>query len=218
MISVFDSNKDANNRCFEIEEGTEFPAKTATFTYDGEFVMPQNNQPDPLVVALYPYQEDAYCDFFYYDRNYITGLNIPVEQQAVAGAFDSDATFALATGRQSTKEELLFNNLYSLLKVSLVEEGINKVTVTLAEGEYLAGEAKVQLAVDPNDGDPIFTGGVLSASGSNSVSLVCEDGFEVGKNYYIAIAPVTYTSISVALDDKVVKTSTNGKTLVANNI
>jgi len=218
MISVFDSNKGANNRCFEIEEGTEFPAKTATFTYDGEFVMPQNNQPDPLVVALYPYQEAAYCDFFYYDRNYITGLNIPVEQQAVAGAFDSDATFALATGRQSTKEELLFNNLYSLLKVSLVEEGIKKITVTLAEGEYLAGEAKVQLAVDPNDGDPVFTGGVLSASGSNSVSLVCEDGFEVGKNYYIAIAPVTYTSISVALDDKVVKTSTNGKTLVANNI
>ena len=136
-ISVFDSKKEANNRCFKIvEEGVDFSQdqKTATFGSDEEFTWPQNNQEDPLIVSLYPYQPDAYCDFFYYDRNYITGLNIPVEQTAVAGGFDSSATFALATGKYSTKDDLKFTNLYSLLKVSVVEENVK--TITANETQY----------------------------------------------------------------------------------
>ena len=96
QISVFDANKAGNNRCFEIDEITK-EGMTATFSYEGEFVK-DNTQPDPTVVALYPYQANAYCDFFYYDRNYITGLNFPAEQTAVAGGFDPKAGFALGLG------------------------------------------------------------------------------------------------------------------------
>ena len=77
MISVFDANKGANNRCFNIDNLSD-DAMTATFSYEGEFVM-DKTQEDPTVVALHPYQEGAYCDFFYYDRNYITGINFPAE-------------------------------------------------------------------------------------------------------------------------------------------
>ncbi len=217
VISVFDSKKEDNNRRFEINESS-FPAITATFSCTEEFTMPQNDQPDPLVVALYPYQENAYCDFFYYDRNYITGITIPVEQTAAEGGFDNTATFALATGKLSTKDELTFNNLYSLLKITLAEDGVKKVTVSVGEGEYIAGAAKVQLNLVEG---PAFDGGTLSAvadGGSQSVSLVCEEGFATDKTYYLAVAPGTYSTITVALDDVVVKTIDTEKTLAPNTI
>ena len=223
QISVFDSNKERNNRKFSVvTENVEFPAKQATFALDPaeEFVWPQNDQPDPLIVALYPYQENAYCDFFYYDRNYITGLNIPVEQKGVKGAFDPTATFALATGKYSTKDELQFTNLYSLLRITLKEEGVTAVKVTV-EGGKIAGKAKIQLNLAEG---PVFDGGTLAATdeGSNSVTLVCEEGFEPNEKYYIAVAPVTYTNIKVdILKGETwtnVKNTESSKQLEANHI
>ena len=218
QISVFDSNHEDNNRCFTIDEGTELPAATATFMCEEEFTWPQNDQPDPLVVALYPYQENAYCDFFFSDRNYITGVTIPTEQTAVAGGFDRAATLALATGQYSTRDNLVFSNLYSLLRITLTEADVKRITVTVGDGEYIAGEAKVQLKLV--DG-PLFDGGTLSAvadGGSQSVSLVCEEGFATDKTYYLAVAPGTYSTITVALDDVVVKTIDTEKTLAPNTI
>lgn len=232
QISVFDSNKkesdtdEGNNRCFSIDEtATTFEdgkAASATFKYDGEFVWPQNDQPDPLVVALYPYQENAYCDFFYYDRNYITGLNIPVQQVALEGGFDANATFALATSKYSESDNLIFTNLYSLLRITINEDDVKEVKVSV-EGGKIAGEAKVQLNLEMEDENtPVFNGGTLSATenGANTVTLTCEDGFVAGKDYYIAIAPVTYTNIKVYLDDVLVKDTTpeGGKTLEANTV
>ena len=222
QISVFDANKEGNNRCFAIDKLSE-DAKTATFSYEGEFVKDQSGMADPTVVALYPYQENAYCDFFYYDRNYITGINFPAEQTAVAGSFDSKAAFALGLGTMNTME-LGFQNLYSLLKFTVTKAGVKKVAVTFGgENAYVAGDAKIQMTLNTEKiggSEPVFESPVLSIveNGSNTVTLSCEKGFEVGTTYYIAVAPASYDGLSVALNDNKVKDSANANTLKANKI
>lgn len=221
QISVFDANKEANNRCFKIDEITN-EGKTATFSYEGEFVK-DNTQADPTVVALYPYQPKAYCDFFYYDRNYITGLNFPAEQTAVAGGFDPKAGFALGLGTMGTME-LGFQNLYSLLKFTVTKGGVNEVVVTFdGESAFVAGDAKIQMTLNADKiggSKPVFESPVLSIvdNGSNAVTLSCEAGFVVGETYYIAVAPTSYIGLSVALDGEVVKEASKENTLEANKI
>lgn len=225
-ISVFDAKYGDNNRCFTVvtEEGTEFPAQTATFACEEDFVMPADQtQEQALIVALYPYQENAYCDFFdpADGKNVITGLNLPSEQVAVVDNFDPRATFTLATDKYTNKDNLSFNNIYTLLRITLKEEGIKKVTVTM-EGEdiAIAGDAHIVLNREIVEDSPVFNGGTFVATGTNVVTLTCEEGFVPGEKYYIAVAPVTYTKLEVALDGKVVKTSVpqEPKTLLANNI
>lgn len=220
QISVFDANKEGNNRCFDIGEITN-ESRTATFSYEGEFVKDQSGQADPTVVALYPYQENAYCDFFYYNRNYITGIKFPAEQTAVAGGFDSKAAFALGLGTMNTME-LGFQNLYSLLKFTVTKAGVKKVTVTFeGENAYVAGDAKVQMVLN-TDKSPVFESPVLSIveNGSKAVTLSCGAGFVVGETYYIAVVPTSYTGLSVTLGDDVnsVKNSAKANTLEANKI
>ena len=211
-ISVFDMNPAGNNCCFEIAT-EDLPAATAEFKYTGEFIRPDvNENPDPFLVALYPYQSTALCDFA--NTYMITGISVPTEQVAKADGFDSAATFALAIGTESTKNDLKFNNLYSLLKFTVADEGVKSVTVAVNSEAKLAGEATVQLAV----GQTGITGGALAATGSSSVTLECEEGFTVGETYYIAVAPVSYTSLTVSLDETVVKTVSTAKTLNANTI
>lgn len=211
-ISVFDMNPAGNNCCFEIAT-EDLPAATAEFKYTGTFIRPDvNENPDPFLVALYPYQSTALCDFA--SSYKITGISVPTEQVAKADGFDSAATFALAIGTESTKNDLKFNNLYSLLKFTVADEGVKSVTVAVNSEAKLAGEATVQLAV----GQTGITGGALAATGSSSVTLECEEGFTVGETYYIAVAPVSYTSLTVSLDETVVKTVSTAKTLNANTI
>lgn len=220
QISVFDANKEANNRCFNIDELSE-DAKTATFSYEGEFIK-DNTQADPTVVALYPYQAKAYCDFFYYDRNYITGLNFPAEQTAVAGGFDPKAGFALGLGTMGTME-IGFQNLYALLKFTVRDAGVKKVTVKVNEGAYIAGDAKIQMTLNTEkigSTEPVFESPVLSIveNGSNTVTLSCETGFDTEATYYIAVVPTTFTSISLYCDDRKVNEKMATMTLEANKI
>ena len=223
QISVFDANKEGNNRCFAIDELSE-DAKTATFSYEGEFVKDQSGMADPTVVALYPYQENAYCDFFYYDRNYITGINFPAEQTAVAGSFDSKAAFALGLGTMN-KKELGFQNLYALLKFTVRDAGVKKVTVKVNEGAYIAGDAKIQMVLNTDligneEGKPVFESPVLSIveNGSNTITLTCENGFDTEATYYVAVVPTEFTSISLYCDDVLVNHKDATMTLVANKI
>ena len=230
-ISVFDATYGDNNRRFSIETEIAEPSQTATFACTDEqgFGFPADQtQDEALLVALYPYQENAYCDFFdpADGNNIISGLNIPTVQNAVKGKFDPAATFALATVKYADRENVHFKNVYTLLKVTLLEEGVNSVFVSFGEEEYVTGNAQILLNVDQEAA--AFKGGLLSAVNSdtapayNYVTLKCAEGetFEPGANYYVAVAPVSYSKIAVALNtpDNVVKAANVNKTFAANTI
>ena len=152
------------------------------------------------IVALYPYQDGLTCSIQSQlnptGDNTIKGITFPHEQTAVAGSFDKSAAFTWAMATGATKDNLEFNNLYSLLKVKVTEENITSITVSATSGS-LAG--KVTL--------PLTTGAltVVEGQGQSSVTLTCEDGFATDKYYYICILPGTYEGFSIALDGTVVK-------------
>ena len=218
QVSVFDARTENNNRLFtiEVEEGETFPeegAPTATFVTEEEFQMPgDQTQEQALIVALYPYQENAFCNFMNPGEgpNLITGIEIPAAQTAVANGFDESATFALATDKYTNKDKVSFKNLYSLLKVTLAEEGVHTIKVVFESANNIVGPAQVVLNRELVNNEPVFNGGILEAleTGSKEVTLsfaTNEKTFEVGVPYGIAIAPVTYTNIKVYLDDELVK-------------
>lgn len=153
------------------------------------------------IVALYPYQEGLTCSIQSQMNpsgdNTIKGITFPNEQTAVAGSFDKSAAFTWAMATGATKDNLVFNNLYSLLKVKVTEENITSITVSATSGS-LAG--KVTL--------PLATGAlaVVDGQGQSSVTLTCEDGFDTEKYYYICVLPGTYEGFSIALNETVVKT------------
>lgn len=153
------------------------------------------------IVALYPYQDGLTCSIQSQlnptGDNTIKGITFPHEQTAVAGSFDKSAAFTWAMATGATKDNLVFNNLYSLLKVKVTEENITSITVSATSGS-LAG--KVTL--------PLATGAiaVVDGQGQSSVTLTCEDGFDTEKYYYICVLPGTYEGFSIALDGYTVKT------------
>lgn len=153
------------------------------------------------IVALYPYQAGLTCSIYSAEANptgdnTIKGITFPHEQTAVAGSFDKTAAFTWAMATGATKDNLVFNNLYSLLKVKVTEENITSITVSATSGS-LAGNVTL----------PLATGAlaVVDGQGQSSVTLTCEDGFDTEKYYYICVLPGTYEGFSIALNGYTVK-------------
>ena len=164
------------------------------------------------IVALYPYQDGLTCSIQSQlnptGDNTIKGITFPHEQTAVAGSFDKSAAFTWAMATGATKDNLEFNNLYSLLKVKVTEENITSITVSATSGS-LAGNVTL----------PITQSGaeltVIDGQGQSSVTLTCEDGFDTDKYYYICVLPGTYEGFSIALNGYTVKTKASAATFAA---
>ena len=164
------------------------------------------------IVALYPYQDGLTCSIQSQlnptGDNTIKGITFPHEQTAVAGSFDKSAAFTWAMATGATKDNLEFNNLYSLLKVKVTEENITSITVSATSGS-LAGNVTL----------PITQSGaeltVIDGQGQSSVTLTCEDGFDTEKYYYICVLPGTYEGFSIALNGYTVKTKKSAATFEA---
>ena len=204
-LTVFDAQ--LTNRCFAYRS-SEDNGKTAVFETP-EFIMPSEEHlaTSPLV-AVYPYNEAL---TFAYPEMTLTGLNIPAAQVAKADNFDPTATIALAFSNAAGKDNLTFNNLYSLLKLEVRKDDVKKVTVK-ANGvnDKLVGTGSIQFN---QLGGYEFT----MTEGTNEVVLSGE--FVKDNTYYVAVAPGTYANgFSVYLDDTQVKTTTDSKTLQANYV
>ena len=159
------------------------------------------------LVALYPYQEGLTCSFNIpamglNGDDIIKGITFPSAQQALKNGFDKTAAFTFANSTGAEKDALEFNNLYSLLKVTIAEEGITEVKVSATSGS-LAGK----VSLDRN------TSKFAVVEGSSSVTLTGE--FEKNGVYYICVLPGTYEGFSIALNGYTVKTKESPATFAA---
>jgi len=164
------------------------------------------------IVALYPYQDGLTCSIQSQlnptGDNTIKGIVFPHEQTAVAGSFDKTAAFTWAMATGATKDNLEFNNLYSLLKVKVTEENITEIKVTATSGS-LAGNVTLPMT---QSGATLT---VVEGEGKSEVILTCEDGFDTEKYYYICVLPGTYEGFSIALNGYTVKTKASAATFAA---
>ena len=127
--------------------------------------------------AFYPYNKAiATSDF----QNF-TGLEIPSVQKAVENGFDPAAALCYATG-QST--DLAFQNLTALLKFTINADEIYNVRI------YASSKIS---------GTCSFNGTTLAAS-NNQVQV--KGLMRKGKTFYMAVAPGTYSSLSVFVNNE----------------
>lgn len=198
-LTVFDANGQNQKFVTAITE----PAGSAVFSTE-TFAMPEDMN-NAVLLAIYPYTQNAYTDF----ASYVANLEIPASQQAVKDGFDPDATlsYALALGQDAMDKKLKFSNLYGLFKFTVGDAGVTKVTVKANGGETLAG------------GVALLLNGTLNVSGDAASEVTLEGTFEKGGVYYIAAIPGTCASgISVLYNDTVVKTTDKAVQLKPNTV
>lgn len=138
------------------------------------------------VFAVYPYSE---INEFWSDQD-VFGLvvNYPAAQHATAGTFDSYAAVHVAYNADfEANSNLVFNNLSALIKFTVTDPGVKKLTFYGLTGEIVSGPIKYRY----DNGN--YVAEDLTA-GYDYVDLYAPSGqyLEMGKNYYIAVAPGTF--------------------------
>ena len=188
---------------------TDIQANSAEATFTSVTEFQTGGAPISMLplVALYPYQEGLTCSFNIpvmglNGDDIIKGITFPSAQQALKNGFDKTAAFTFANSTGAEKDALEFNNLYSLLKVTIAEEGITEVKVSATSGS-LAGK----VSLDRN------TSKFAVVEGSSSVTLTGE--FEKDGVYYICVLPGEYEGFSIALNGYTVKTKASAATFAA---
>ena len=123
------------------------------------------------------------------DGSFLYGLNLPVEQKAVAGGIEEGLNRAFAYADQLTNtmdEPLMFHNVNSLLKFRLDGAVVSQVKeITFTSSGAIAGDLSF-----------LNENGVLTESSRyyfttdiKSSKVVLKGDFEAGKDYYIALWP-----------------------------
>ena len=131
--------------------------------------------------ALYPYDENAKLE-----NNALT-IEIPAEQTG-------ELTDMIAIG-YSTSEDIAMKNATGLLKFTLEEDNVTKVTISGNDGQILAGTVSVSW----NNGEP-----TVSAAEGGSATVSVGDGetiLEKGE-YYVNIVPVKMVGYTVTFTYK----------------
>ena len=164
---------------------TQDAGASAQFSYTGDDFSAENG-----VIAVYPAEEVGKDQEPVINADLAAkkvSVVIPGEQTATAGSYDPEAGVAVA---YSTDEHLRFKNATALLKFTVATEGVKSVVFKGLDSEAVCGTADVAFAAEDNT----VAGVTLRAEeAGTSVSLTAKDKFEVGKTYYMAIAPQTFS-------------------------
>ncbi len=177
-LSFYD-NAWKSGDCISVLEGAssnkfEFTSENA---FDGSAVASGN------YYALYPYDEDAALE------NGAVKTEIPVEQTG------KQADLKLLAIGYSASKTISMKNATGVLKFTLDEDNVTKVTVSGNNGEILAGSVSVSW----NGGDP-----KISAADGGSTTVSVGDGQTVLEkgDYYVNVAPIKAVGYTVTLTYK----------------
>ena len=158
---------------FEFETDAAEGSASAEFSYTGDDFSAENG-----VIAVYPSGEYT-ADLAAKTVN----VTVPEVQTAVAGSYDPAAAVAVA---YSADDHLRFKNATALLKFTVATENIWSIVFEGLNDEAVGGNTAVVMA---EDGSGIESLTCTAETGSTSVEIVAEDGFQLGTTYYMAIVP-----------------------------
>lgn len=164
---------------------TQDAGSSAQFSYTGDYFSAENG-----VIAVYPAEEVGKDEEPVINADLAAkkvSVVIPGEQTATAGSYDPEAGVAVA---YSTDEHLRFKNATALLKFTVATEGVKSVVFSGLDTEVVCGVADVTFAAKDNS---VASVSLRADDAGKSVSLTAKDKFEVGKTYYMAIAPQTFS-------------------------
>lgn len=105
------------------------------------------------------------------------GLSIPQEQTAVENSYDPQALVAIA---QSDDYNLSFKNLGSLVRFTVISDGVTSVTLRANNEEVLSGTFEATYGATPS---------IYVEDGKDEVTL--KGDFKKGSTYYIVTLPAT---------------------------
>lgn len=138
-----------------------------------------------------------------YDKT-VNKLWLTDTQTAVEGGYDPKAHIAVA---YTNTKELAFKNVVALLKISVSGAGVEKISVSadkiVGNFSYNTETGKVS-----KDGENYSNPSTVTLSGT----------FTDGKDYYIAVLPGTYSTLTLKVNDKVFKTKATESEFKANSI
>lgn len=103
------------------------------------------------------------------------GLSIPQEQACVENTYDPNALVAIA---QSDDHNLSFRNLGSLVKFTVISDGVTSVTLRSNNEEVLSGTFEATYSANP---------GINIREGKDEVTL--KGDFKKGSIYYVVTLP-----------------------------
>ena len=144
---------------------------------------------DSRYYAIYPFSSTLSLSA---DGSTISGLTIPTSQwnsnwaEGNMSAWDSSAPLAYAVA--SSNNNLVFNNVCAILKITIPTTD-NNVTITIGADQKMAGSCSLlngNLTIDPTNGSNVVTVG-------NYTNKV-----KGGSIVYVAIAPGRYTNFYVS--------------------
>ena len=123
-------------------------------------------------LAAYPYSPDLTFSFL---GMTVYSFVMPTEQSAVENSYDPAAGFAVS---YSETTDLKFKNMNSLVKFTVVSDGVKSVTLTPNGDQFLSGKFNATYGDEPR---------VTVTKGEKSVTLVGD--FKKGSTYYISTVP-----------------------------
>lgn len=150
--------------------------ESASTTFYGKMTIVQGGSNQNSIFGVYPSDMQAKAE------SDLIEMQIPDCQNAVQGNFDRKSFPSIGI-TDSGDGHISFKCICGGVRFKVSSIGIKSVVFTGNNGEILAGDIQVKYGEGETPKIQIVS------NGRKSVSLICDDGFVVGRWYYISLLP-----------------------------